>query len=124
MANLYFYFAHSLSVKLSVLALYYRIFGVHRAYKIWIYVLGAIQTVLIVAFCIFRALQCRPFNKYFNLSIPGTCTGEEVVILAGETPNSLIDFAMVILAMFMIRARRLPSAMKWKLRVLFGVGAL
>ncbi|KAI1661696.1 hypothetical protein F4813DRAFT_345443 [Daldinia decipiens] len=123
-AALYFYFAHTLSVKLSVLALYYRIFSVNRPYRIWIYLLGAAQTVLFIIFCIFQALQCRPFNRYFDLSIPGTCTDEGTVIIGGETPNSLIDFAMVILAMFMIRPLQLSSAMKWRLRVLFGLGAL
>ncbi|KAF4627058.1 hypothetical protein G7Y89_g11097 [Cudoniella acicularis] len=123
-AGLYFYFGHSLTAKLSVLALYYRIFGIDRTYRIWIYVLGGIQTVLFVIFCIFQALQCKPFNRYFDLSIPGTCTDEGTVILSGEAPNALVDFAMVILAMFMIRPRQLPSSMKWRLRVLFGIGSL
>jgi hypothetical protein len=111
-------------VKLSVLALYYRIFGVNRAYRIWIYVIGGIQTVLFIIFCTFQALQCKPLARYWDLSIPGTCTDEGVVILGGETPNSLVDFAMVILAMFMIRPRQLASSVKWRLRILFGLGAL
>ncbi|KAH9984254.1 hypothetical protein F4779DRAFT_330912 [Xylariaceae sp. FL0662B] len=124
MASLYCYFVHSLTVKLSVLALYHRIFGVYRGYRIWIYILGGFQTVLALIFCIFQALQCRPFNRYFDISIPGYCTDEGTVILGGEIPNSLVDFAMVILAMFMIRRLQLSSAMKWRLRLLFGLGSL
>ncbi|KAK5992616.1 Wortmanamides biosynthesis cluster protein C [Cladobotryum mycophilum] len=124
MAGLYFYFAHTLFVKLSVLSLYRRIFGINRVYLIWIYILGSAQTILFVVFCIFQALQCRPFGRYFDLSVPGTCKDEGTIILGGETPNSLVDFAMVILAMEMIRHLQLSSAVKWRLRVLFGLGFL
>lgn len=122
MAGLYFYFAHILSVKLSVLALFHRIFGVRRAYRIWIYILGGFQTILSLVFCVFQALQCRPISKYFDRSVPGTCQDDGLVVISGETPNSLVDFAMVVLAMAMIRPRQLPSATKWRLRVLFGFG--
>ncbi|KAJ4424251.1 hypothetical protein N0V82_001117 [Gnomoniopsis sp. IMI 355080] len=122
MAGLYFYFVHILTVKLSVLALFHRIFGVRRAYRVWIYILGAFQTVLSIVFCVFEALQCQPFDKYFDRSVPGTCKDDGLVVIGGETPNSLVDLAMVILAMVMIRPRQLPSATKWKLRVLFGFG--
>ncbi|RYP69622.1 hypothetical protein DL769_005242 [Monosporascus sp. CRB-8-3] len=124
MVGLYSYFAHTLTVKLSVLALYYRIFGINRAYRIWIYLLGGSQTVLFIIFCIFQGLHCKPFDRYFDRSIPGTCKDDGTVILGGETPNSIIDFAMVILAMFMIRRLQLSSTMKWRLRLLFGLGTL
>ncbi|KAI1409859.1 hypothetical protein F5Y13DRAFT_169088 [Hypoxylon sp. FL1857] len=124
MAGLYFYFAHALFVKLSVLALYNRVFGVNRVYRRWVYLLGALQTVLFFLFCIYQALQCRPISKYFDLRLPGNCKDEGTVILLVEVPNSLVDFAMVILAMFMIRPLQLSSAMKWRLRFLFGLGAL
>lgn len=122
MAGLYFYFVHILAVKLSVLALLYRIFGVKRAYRVWIYIIGGFQTGLSLVFCIVQALQCQPFDRYFDRSVPGTCKDDGLVVISGETPNSLVDFAMVILAMVMIRPRQLPSATKWKLRVLFGLG--
>lgn len=124
MAGLYFYFVHIALVKLSVLALFRRIFGVRRAYKIWINILGAFQIGLSLVFCAFEALQCRPFNKYFDRSVPGKCQEDGLVVISGETPNSLVDFAIVILAMVMIRPRQLPSATKTKLRVLFGFGIM
>jgi hypothetical protein len=124
MAGFYFYFVHFLTVKLSVLALFHRIFGINRAYRIWIYIIAGVQTALFVIFCIFEGLQCQPFDRYFDRSIPGTCKDDGLVIISGETPNSLVDFAMVILAMVMIRPRQLPSSTKWRLRALFGLGAM
>lgn len=124
MSALYCYFVHTFFVKLSVLALYRRIFGINRTYRICIYVLAGAQGILSLIFCIFQALQCRPFSKYFDLTIPGTCKDEGTVILGGEAPNSLIDFAMVILAMVMIRKLQLTSAVKWRLSIVFGLGFL
>lgn len=49
---------------------------------------------------------------------------EGTVIIGGELPNSLIDFAMVALVMIMIRPRQMRPATKWRLRFLFGIGAL
>ncbi|GAP85076.1 putative benzoate 4-monooxygenase cytochrome [Rosellinia necatrix] len=121
-AALYFYFIHILTVKLSVLALYYRIFGVNRAFRIWIYIIGSAQGLLVVLLSILHPLSCEPFNRYFDKSIPGTCRDDGLTILAGETPNSLIDIAMVILVLFMIRPLQLKSSTKWSLRVLLGMG--
>ncbi|KAK8121586.1 hypothetical protein PG984_010256 [Apiospora sp. TS-2023a] len=44
------------------------------------------------------------------------------VALIGETPNTLIDVAMVSLAIVMIRSLQLPRSTKLKLQVLFGLG--
>ncbi|PHH88578.1 hypothetical protein CDD83_7346 [Cordyceps sp. RAO-2017] len=124
MAALFFYMTHSLAVKLSVLALYRRIFGIDRAYRLCIYALAAAQTMLLVIFCIFQPLQCRPSGRYFDFSIPGTCRSEGSVILGFDAPNSLIDFAMVALAWRMIRPLHLSTAVKWRLRLVFGMGML
>ncbi|KAL2273540.1 hypothetical protein FJTKL_04443 [Diaporthe vaccinii] len=124
MTGVYLYLGHILTVKLSVLALFYRIFGINRTYRIWIYIIGGFQTMLCIIFCVFQGLQCRPFERYFDKSIPGTCRDDGVVIVGGETPNSFVDFAMVALAMVMIRPRQLPRATKWRLRVLFGFGII
>lgn len=124
MSGLYFYFVHSLTVKLSVLALYHRIFGINKVYKYWIYGLGIAQAVLAMIFCIAQAFHCEPFNRYFDRSIPGSCKDDGMVVLSGETPNSLIDFAMVLLAIYMIQGLQLSTGVRWKLTVLFGLGSL
>ncbi|KAK8073153.1 hypothetical protein PG996_006501 [Apiospora saccharicola] len=115
LASIYFYFVHVLCVKLSVLALYYRIFGIRRIYRIWIYALGACQLVLAVAACVLQAFQCRPMATYWDPSVTGQCTQPGPVALIGETPNSLIDVAMVSLAIVMIRSLQLPRSTKLKL---------
>lgn len=124
MASSYLYYFDTIFVKLSVLGLYYRIFGINRTYRIWIYILGGAQTILVIAICILQAVQCQPISKYFNATIPGTCMNQEPLIVGGELPSSLIDFAMVALAMVMIQPRQMPSSTKWRLRFLLGLGIL
>lgn len=122
MAGLYMFFGHILFVKLAILALYRRIFGVNRSYLISIYVLATVQVLLVIVFCVFQALQCKPFGRYFDLRIHGTCTSEGVVVLGGGLPDSLVDFAAVVLAMWMIKSLQISTKIKWRLRMLFGVG--
>ncbi|KAI0410782.1 hypothetical protein F5X98DRAFT_358895 [Xylaria grammica] len=121
---LFFYFVHALTVKLSVLGLFYRIFRVNQTYRRWIYALGIAQSVLTLLFIILHPLTCKPFYRYFDLSIQGSCRSDGSTVLAGETPNSLIDIVMVVLAMFMIRPLKLAGPVKWSLRILFGMGAI
>lgn len=80
MVGLYMFFGHLLTVKLSILALYRRILGVNHIYRVWIYAFAAFQTILIIIFCIMQALQCKPFGRYFDISIPGKCQPEKTLL--------------------------------------------
>lgn len=48
----------------------------------------------------------------------------DVQVVAGETVNTFVDFALVVLAMVMIRSINMSSMTKWRLRFLFGLGSL
>ncbi|KAI9164101.1 Endo-1,4-beta-xylanase B [Paramyrothecium foliicola] len=124
MVGLYMYFMQALTFKLSVLALYYRIFSVNRAYRVWIWVLAAGQGVLIFLCCVLQSQVCHPFARWFDRTVPGTCKSDGLLIVAAETPNSVIDFAMVALAIMMVRNLQLSAIVKWRLGFLFGLGAL
>ena len=49
---------------------------------------------------------------------------ETTILLALEPPNALVDFALVALALAMIRPLQMQSSAKLKLRLLFGLGSL
>lgn len=110
--------------KLSICALYYRIFGVNRAYRPWIYLIGAVQIATYMALLIMQFLQCQPLNKFWRYWVPGYCMPETTILLALEPPNALVDFALVALALAMIRPLQMQSSAKLKLRLLFGLGSL
>lgn len=110
--------------KLSVCALYLRIFGVNNAYRRWVYVLAAAQCVTCVEFTCIQFLLCRPLQDFWTSSARRNCMPWTTLLLATEPPNSLIDSGLVALAMVMIRPVQLTSGQKLKLRVLFGLGSL
>lgn len=110
--------------KLSVCALYLRIFGVMQHYRKWIYSLAAAQILCYCGLLIMQPLQCRPINKFWQFWVEGKCFPFSWILLAIEIPNSLIDFALVGLAMVMIKGIQLQTKSMWKLRFLFGLGSL
>ncbi|KAF7865956.1 hypothetical protein EAF04_006120 [Stromatinia cepivora] len=63
-------------------------------------------------------------NKFWQWWAPGKCIPFSTILVSLEPPNSLIDFALVILALSMIRSLRIKTKAKWKLRFLFGLGSL
>lgn len=108
--------------KLSICALYHRLFGVNQSYRRWIYFLAATQCASYLGFVCMHLLQCRPLCKFW--SWPGGCMPFTTVLVSMEPPNSLIDFGLVALAMVMIQPIQLKPRVKWKLRILFGLGSL
>ncbi|KAI2621840.1 hypothetical protein GGR54DRAFT_83775 [Hypoxylon sp. NC1633] len=54
---------------------------------------------------------------------PGTCVDYLATVAALESINSGVDFAMVILALFMIRPLNMKMSMKLKLGIIFAVGS-
>ena len=53
-----------LTTKLSLLFLYHRLFGINRAYAIWIKILGFAQLGNTIASISVNAFQCVPVHKY------------------------------------------------------------
>ena len=110
--------------KWSICALYYRIFSVNRVYALWIQSIAAVQFALYVVLVIMQSLECRPLHRFWQWWVPGHCIPFSTLLLAIEPLNSLIDFALVILAMAMIHSLRIKTQARWKLRILFGLGGL
>jgi hypothetical protein len=110
--------------KASLLALFYRIFGVDRTFSRWIYGILAVHSIWAIIVLFLNLFPCKPVRKAWYPRTPGHCLSQAVVAVPEETVNSLIDFAMVILAVYMIRPLHMPKRTKWKLRLLFGLGSL
>ncbi|KAK0629906.1 hypothetical protein B0T17DRAFT_203135 [Bombardia bombarda] len=110
--------------KLSICALYHRIFGINRKYRLWIWALAILQILLYIALVILQCLQCTPIAKQWQWWTEGVCLPFATILVAIEPINSVIDFALVVLAMFMIKSLHMKSGVKWKLRFLFALGGL
>ncbi|KID73851.1 benzoate 4-monooxygenase cytochrome P450, partial [Metarhizium brunneum ARSEF 3297] len=114
---------NQLCAKLSILFLYHRIFGVKKAYSLWIKALGILQIIYTIPTMVIEALECWPVQK-------SRATNESCIVISAafmaraEPVNSFVDFAMATLAIFMLRSLQTSRKTKWKLSLLFISGAL
>ena len=113
-----------LFAKFSLLFLYYRVFSVSRRFVYCVYVLGTVQLLWSISTYLVHYFLCTPVKKLWEPKTPGHCINNPVFLAAGETPNSLVDFALVGLAVWMVFSLQMKSSTKWKLSVLFAVGGL
>lgn len=113
-----------LFVKLSLLALYYRIFNASRPFVLCVYVVGAAQLGWSVATYIAHWLECTPPQKLWDPTVPGTCLNAALFLVIGETINSLLDFVLVGLAIWIVQSLQMKTSVKLKLSVIFGLGGL
>ncbi|QKX54202.1 uncharacterized protein TRUGW13939_01287 [Talaromyces rugulosus] len=113
-----------LFAKLSILWLYYRLFHVNEAFLYCVWGLGITQTAWSVATYLVHWLECIPTAKLWDPTLDGHCIKSPVFLAAGETPNSLVDFAMIALAIWMVQSLRIKTAVKIKLFVIFIMGGL
>lgn len=111
--------------KLSLLALYFRIFSTNPVFKRWVWVLVILQICWFLAIFLCRIMFCLPIQRVWHMdTVPGTCVDPSLLLAAGESVNAAIAFAMIGLAMWMVRTLSMSSRSKWKLRVLFVLGGM
>ncbi|EED12108.1 conserved hypothetical protein [Talaromyces stipitatus ATCC 10500] len=113
-----------LFAKLSILFLYYRLFHVNQRFLYCVQFLGIFQTAWSIATYIAHYLECIPPSKLWKPTIDGHCINSAAFLAGGETPNSLVDFALIALAIWMVQTLRVKTSEKLKLFVIFMIGGL
>lgn len=113
-----------LFAKLSLLFLYYRIFNVNRAFVLCVYAVGFIQAGRSIGGFVAHWLVCTPPHKLWNPEVAGTCINNAAFLVANETINSLVDFVLVGLAIWMVQSLQMETSVKLKLYVIFAIGGL
>lgn len=69
-------------------------------------------------------LECIPPRKLWEPKIDGHCINSAAFLAGGETPNSLVDFALIGLAVWMVHTLRVQLSEKIKLYFIFMLGGL
>ncbi|KAK7705341.1 hypothetical protein SLS63_014166, partial [Diaporthe eres] len=106
------------------MSLYHRLFHVNRRFLLCIYALMVYHVAWIIAVSVMLIVHCQPLGKFWNPLISGKCLGEANFVAVTESINSLGDFLLVALAISMVRVLQLSKVNRWRLRILFGSGAL
>lgn len=115
---------NQLCAKFSILFLYHRIFGISRVYKFWIRTLAATQILYTIVSSLVSLFECTPVRKYWDPLAPGHCINVGAFLAGVESTNSFVDFAMVIVAMFMVRELHVNGRTKMNLSFVFLLGGL
>ncbi|KAK3689257.1 hypothetical protein B0T22DRAFT_490742 [Podospora appendiculata] len=108
--------------KLSLLVLYHRLFYISSWFVRSIYVIGLVQICWCIAMVCVRLFQCHPIDAFWNPFLQGQCLDGQVILAVGEPINSLVDFIMVGMAIWMVHKLKVTRADKVRVMFLFALG--
>ncbi|GKZ46586.1 hypothetical protein AbraIFM66951_009715 [Aspergillus brasiliensis] len=107
-----FYCTSIILTKTSILAMYHRIFHIHRPTRIAVYILGVITTIRAVSVIFVSIFQCTPVARAWDKShYPGRCINLKDTFIANDVVNAITD--VVILGLLIGRV--------WKVQAGWGV---
>ncbi|TVY48033.1 Satratoxin biosynthesis SC1 cluster protein [Lachnellula occidentalis] len=89
-----------------------------------VWFLGIVQLMWSIATYVIHYFECTPPARLWNTKLEGTCINSPAFLAGGETPNSLIDFALVGLAIWVVQSLQMKTIVKLKLSTLFAIGGL
>lgn len=113
-----------LTVKVSILSLYYRIFPT-RSMKFSTLVLGAMTLAWWAAVVLVSAFQCSPIQKTWHpLMMGGHCLNKNTFFLGNAIPNIVLDVLFLILPIREVWGLQLDMAQKLAILSIFMLGGL
>ncbi|GAB1210441.1 hypothetical protein APSETT445_009233 [Aspergillus pseudonomiae] len=93
-----FYVINLLTIKLSILMMYRRIFtNISRLFRVGAMICGAVVTLWATAFVPAAIFQCTPVAKAWDINIPGHCISLQLAFYCVALPNILTDVAILSL---------------------------
>lgn len=111
-------------IKLSVLAMYYRIFPT-RFMKWGCAVLGSMTVAWWIAVMLVTVFQCLPIHKYWDLATPGKCVNANIFYISTNgVPNIIMDAMILCLPTYEVYKLHVSRKMKFAIGANFLVGAL
>lgn len=110
--------------KLSLLALYYRIFSIKSTFARWVWCLVIFQVCWFLAMVLCRIMFCLPIEKLWLETIPGRCLNVPLLLAVDWSVNAALAFALIALGMCMVRTLAISKSAKRRLGLLFVLGGL
>ncbi|CAL5866686.1 uncharacterized protein PFLUO_LOCUS896 [Penicillium psychrofluorescens] len=117
------YFLTQTVTKVSVLLLYYRVFGVHARFRIAAYITGGIVIAWWIS-CFFATMfTCIPLKALWDTSIKNkTCIDMRKFGIANGSFNMITDIMVVALSVPMVWSLQLSQKKKILISGAFGMG--
>lgn len=112
------------SAKMSVLFLYYRIFGRNRTFRLSVIVVAITCIVWFMAFVILAVAICIPTRAAWDPSVSGKCVNVALFVKIGEPINGIQDLIIVAMPLFVIKNLHLSRSKKISVSMVFLLGLL
>ena len=111
-------------IKCSILALYYRLFGVRRGFARLCYILMGVTVSWGLATLLPAIFQCDPVRKAWDpTNTEGRCIPLKPYLVGTNVPNVLLDFAILVTPLYPIWSLKLPAVKKLWISGIFVLGA-
>lgn len=119
------YYCVQTTIKMSLLLMYYRTFGVNKRFRIAIYAAGTVTIMWFLASFWDTILQCKPIEASWDHSIPNAkCQDIEKAALGSGISNLILDILFIALPVPVIWDLNLPKRIKASLTGIFLLGIL
>lgn len=110
-------------LKLSLLALYFRLFPT-REFKISTYILSGIIILWCIALNCVAIFQCNPVKKSWLPMTPGTCINLKAAFIGNAIPNIITDVIILLLPVRQVWKLQVRPAQRASLLAMFLLGGL
>ncbi|KAL9004485.1 MAG: hypothetical protein Q9188_002687 [Gyalolechia gomerana] len=98
--------------KLSILILFYRVFGVNQRFRWAVYTVTAMWTMYTIANTLLIIFACTPVHKAWHPLTEGRCMSLVNIAVAGGYFNIITDFLILFMPVPMVWSLHLPEKMK------------
>ncbi|KAF2714611.1 hypothetical protein K504DRAFT_420571 [Pleomassaria siparia CBS 279.74] len=128
--NLYLYFVANWSVKMSILALYYRIASGKRGLP-WvlqtnvIWAMAGFITAFTISICMAEVFACRPISRSWDVEkLPMGCMFAAMFNTSQASINVFTDMVLLVFPMPLLRQLHVNTTQRFALVFIFCVGAI
>lgn len=122
-SNAFVYTACVACIKLSILALYKRLFATKHM-VVAVNVVTAMIVLWAVSIWVVGAVQCIPVRKFWNPSVEGSCIDPTPFYYGMQIPNIITDLIVLAMPMKTVWSLPIPTTQRLLLSGVFIVGGL
>ncbi|KAJ0109394.1 hypothetical protein J7T55_000319 [Diaporthe amygdali] len=117
-----FYASTITTIKISILAMHWRLFPTYIM-KVAYIILGGLTIMWWLAVILVTSFKCQPTGKTFDPYIDGDCINNGSFFPASGIPNIITDVGILVLAIYQVIRLHLPLMKRVGLSVVFMAGS-
>ncbi|KAI2793307.1 hypothetical protein POX_b03361 [Penicillium oxalicum] len=122
-ANPFIYTVNVMLIKLSILALYRRLFST-RYMTLAVYCMGVFVILWTVSICVAATLNCIPVARFWDRSLAGACIDPDKFYYGAQIPNIVSDVLLLLMPQGLVWSLPVAKSQRLLLSCVFMVGGL